>query len=141
MSAHHFKAACTVIIGSFVIAGCGGSDGPKRVPLQGIVTCADIEGHLRGTIALLPTAGTKGPAANGLVLNGLYRFDETTGPVAGEHRVIVDVQPPRAKMADRSQEDSLQWKFEFQINVPSEPPYVADFQLIRENKDESAEQL
>jgi hypothetical protein len=134
-----YKSVCSAVIGCLIIAGCGRNDGPARVPLQGMVTTTDIESQLRGTIALLPTGGTKGPAANGLIQNGIYQFDEATGPVAGEHRVIVDVQPPQGKLVEPTPDSALQWKFEFQIKVPATPPYVADFQLIRENKDESAD--
>ena len=104
-----------------------------------MVTSTDIRTHLKGTIALLPTGATKGPAANGLVVNGIYKFTEERGPVAGEHRVLIDVEPPRGKMVDAAEQAALQWKFEFQITVPSEPPFTADFQLIRETDDEPAE--
>ena len=127
------------IVWGLSLAGCGGNDGPIRVPLQGMVTSTDIRTHLKGTIALLPTGETRGPAANGLVVNGIYSFTEERGPVPGQHRVLIDVEPPRGKMVDAGEQAALQWKFEFQTTVPSEPPFTADFQLIRETTDESVE--
>lgn len=117
------------------LVGCG-SDGPVRLPLSGRVYSDNIEGKLNGTIAVLPVAGTKGPAANGLVQDGQYKFTDETGPVAGEHRVVIDVEPPRGKMDDATPDALLQWKFEFRVTVPAEPPHERDFVLSREQTDE-----
>lgn len=127
------------VVVSLALTGCGGNDGPVRMPLTGSVTSTDIKGELKGTIAVLPDGATKGPAANGLVIDGEYAFTSADGPVAGTHRVLIDVEPPRGKMDDVSQQSSLQWKFEFQITVPSEPPYTSDFILLRKKPDETKE--
>jgi len=48
----------------------------------------------RGSISLLPAAGNSGPAANGVIVDGAYRFTTETGPRAGPHRVLIDVESP-----------------------------------------------
>ncbi|MEZ6129253.1 MAG: hypothetical protein R3C59_11265 [Planctomycetaceae bacterium] len=113
------------------VCGCGGPEGPVRIPLAGLISAADIPGGLNGTISLLPHGETKGPAANGLIREGLFQFTSDDGPVAGTHRVLIDVEPPRGKLDSAAEQAALQWKFEFQITVPSEPPYETDFHLIR----------
>lgn len=123
-----------------LLVGCSGQDGPERVPLEGIVSAADIAGDLNGTISLMPGEETKGPAANGLIRNGLYEFTSEDGPVAGTHRVLIDVEPPRGKLDAAAEQAAQQWKFEFQITVPSEAPFEADFQLVRQSSQASSEQ-
>jgi len=121
------------------LGGCSGPDGPVRVPLEGIISAADIPGDLNGTISLLPDGGTKGPAANGLVRDGLYQFTAADGPVSGSHRVLIDVEPPRGKLDSAAEQAALQWKFEFQVTVPTEPPYESDFKLVREVRNASTD--
>jgi len=123
-----------------LLMGCSGPDGPERIPLEGIISGAEIAGDLNGTISLLPSAETKGPAANGLIRNGLYEFTSEDGPVAGNHRVLIDVEPPRGKLDTAAEQAALQWKFEFQITVPSEAPFEADFQLVRQSSQANSEQ-
>ncbi len=126
---------------TFVVAGmftgCGG-DGPNRIPLTGIVSAPEIVGALNGTISLLPDSGTKGPAANGLVRDGLYRFTTEDGPVPGTHRVLIDVEPERGKLDQAAEQAAAQWMFKFNITVPAEGPYEYDFELVRESEDVSA---
>ena len=121
-----------------LMSGCGDS-GPKRIPLTGVVFSKDVTGDLNGTIALLPSKGTKGPAANGLVKSGVFTFTEENGPVVGQHRVLVDVEPPRDKMDKAAEDAALQGKFEFESTVPAEPPFVLNFELVREKSDEQTE--
>ena len=128
---------CLVFCVSVFAAGCGGNDGPVRVPLEGSVTSTDIPGDLNGTISLQPASGTKGPAANGLVKSGHYQFTTADGPVVGTHRVLIDVEPPRGKMDRAAEQSALQWKFEMKVTVPSDPPYKFDFDLVRESVDAS----
>ncbi|MEO2018253.1 MAG: hypothetical protein ABGZ53_28205 [Fuerstiella sp.] len=81
-----------------VAVGCGDDEGPTRIPLSGMVLSADIPENLQGTVSLMPEGETKGLAANGIIQNGRYQFTTADGPVAGQHRVLVDVEPPRGKM-------------------------------------------
>lgn len=116
-----------------ILAGCGGSDGPLRIPLDGTVTSSDVAGELNGTIAILPAGATKGPAANGMIKAGQYVFTSENGPTPGVHRVLIDVEPPRGKM-DGGDATTLQWKFEFEITVATDPPFTQDFNLERNTK-------
>jgi hypothetical protein len=125
-----------LVVSALSGAGCGRSDGPDRKPLIGTVTSRDIAGDLQGTIALLPDEKTHGPAANGTIREGHYQFSDDDGPVAGLHRVLIDVEPPHGKM-DNPTTTSLQWKFEFEITVPSAAPFEIDFELVRKPSDES----
>lgn len=129
-----------LLCGLALHAGCSRQDGPVRIPLEGIVSAADIAGDLNGTISLLPAEDTKGPAANGLIRNGLYEFTSEDGPVAGTHRVLIDVEPPRGKLDSAAEQAALQWKFEYQITVPSVAPFEADFELVRQSSQANAEQ-
>ncbi len=70
-----------------LLGGCGGSS-VQRVPVSGRVTTADGK-PLNGSITLLPSAGTKGPAATVGVVDGKYQFDRNNGPTAGPHRVLI----------------------------------------------------
>ena len=126
-------SAATMFVPLF-FCGCG-TDGPNRIPLNGTVTTESISGGLNGTIALLPAAGTRGPAANGLIQDGTYSFSDEDGPVAGLHRVLIDVEPPRGKMDD-ADNAGLQWKFEFEETVPVSGPFELNFTLVRENSNE-----
>jgi len=74
-----------------VLWGCGPS-GDRR-PLRGRV---EIDGVAveQGSISLLPAEGNPGPAANGVIVDGAYRFTTETGPRAGPHRVLIDVESP-----------------------------------------------
>ncbi len=71
-----------------VLSGCGSST--DRRPLHGRV---EIDGVAveRGLISLLPAAGNSGPAANGVIVDGEYRFTTESGPYCGPHRVLIDV--------------------------------------------------
>ncbi|HIF00523.1 MAG TPA: hypothetical protein EYG03_28890 [Planctomycetes bacterium] len=119
-----------------VSVGCGDDEGSVRLPLSGMVLSADIPENLQGTVSLMPEGETKGPAANGIIQNGWYEFTTEDGPVAGQHRVLIDVEPPRGKMDTAAQQSRLEWKFEFHITIPSEPPYEYDFPLVRDSADE-----
>jgi len=131
------SALVSWIVWSIIVSvGCGDNDGPIRLPLSGMVLSADIPENLQGTVSLMPEGETKGPAANGIIQNGWYQFTTEDGPVAGQHRVLVDVEPPRGKMGETTQESKLEWKFEFHITVPPEPPYEYDFPLVRDKVDE-----
>lgn len=122
---------------TFCILGCSGDDGPRRIPVSGLVYTADIDGPLNGSVAFLPTGVTRGPAANGLIKVGKYSFSEVEGPVAGLHRVLIDVEPPRGKMEAASAQTNKKWKFEFEVNVPDQPPYELDFHLDRSVRETS----
>jgi hypothetical protein len=72
----------------FVNGGCRNADGPARIAVVGTVTSASGD-PVDGMISFLPEAGTKGPAATASLVDGMFQFDKTNGPVAGKYRVLV----------------------------------------------------
>lgn len=77
------------------IAGCGGEKGPKREAVSGKVTRETIPIDA-GSITFTPTGG--GPPAVGSIENGEYKFDASTGPVAGTHKVAIVHFPKREEV-------------------------------------------
>jgi len=69
------------------LSGCG-SSGPPRGSVQGKVTL-DGQPVEQGTITFLPTGGTTGPSAGGVITGGQYSIEEDKGPVAGKSRVEI----------------------------------------------------
>jgi len=63
-------------------------DGPARIAVFGTVTSEEGE-PVSGMISFLPQSGTEGPAATTSLIDGVYKFSTTNGPVAGEYRVLV----------------------------------------------------
>ena len=128
----NLKLRQTILLFLLIVSvGCGGNDGPPRIPLSGEIEADGFSGPINGSIAILPDGNTKGPAANGLVQDGEFEFTTDDGPVAGSHRVIIDIEPARGKMDD-PENASLQWKFEFSTDVPAEAPYRKNFKLTRD---------
>ncbi len=72
-----------------LFAGCGGSDGPIRVPITGTVTLDDSP-LLAGVIRFVPTGEVCGPAASTSIVGGEFRFTADDGPVIASHRVEIE---------------------------------------------------
>lgn len=89
------SAAVTLLMVTLcvLVAGCGGSDFPKRYGVEGCVRIdgADME---KGLISFIPLAPTKGPKVVGLVRDGKYVIDEAAGPSAGRFLVKIETVPP-----------------------------------------------
>lgn len=70
------------------LAGCGGTDGPPRVPVEGAVTFQGqpIE---KGSILFIPTNDTTGPSTGGTIESGRYELEHERGPVIGTLRVEI----------------------------------------------------
>jgi hypothetical protein len=123
------------------LAGCGSRGETARKPMQGKVEQGGRPVEA-GAISFLPAEGHAGPAANGAIAGGRYRFTTGDGPVAGPHRVLIDVDPAdvnagKAAVGAAKVEplpggpdtNPSRRKWEFQMTVPSESPYEKDFQL------------
>jgi len=77
----------------FAAAGCG-NDGPPRVDVKGAVL-VDGQPLKKGSIHFIPTDGTKGPEAGGVIKDGFYEITKKNGPVLGTMRVeIYDAVDP-----------------------------------------------
>ncbi len=70
------------------LAGCGGSSGPQRGAISGIVSF-DGEQVDQGSILFLPTGGTKGPSSGSVITDGRFSIPQAKGPVVGMYRVEV----------------------------------------------------
>ena len=71
-----------------LLPGCGKAGGLVRLPVRGTVLLSNGE-KLSGSVTFVPTEGRSGPAATTALVEGRYEFDQTNGPTAGRHRVIV----------------------------------------------------
>jgi len=74
-----------------MLTGCGQATLARKAVYG---TISGAEGR-SGLVSFIP-AGS-GPATRARVTDGKYRFDESNGPCAGQHRVVVRLQKPRPK--------------------------------------------
>ena len=72
-----------------VLSGCGGTDGPERVPVSGEVTL-DGRPLAAGLIRFIPSGDNQGPAAVAIVKDGAYELPKSDGPVLGLQRVEIE---------------------------------------------------
>ena len=77
-----------IIVLVAIMVGCGPS-GKNRFPVEGEVR---YQGEIAeaGTIAFYPD-GVSGPIVGGNIVDGHYSIDAKGGPVAGLHRVQIEV--------------------------------------------------
>ena len=107
--------------------GCG-ETGPRRVPIYGMVQQAGspVPG---GILSLLPAEGHHGPAVTAAIENGRYELDETNGPVAGPHKLVVVLEAGdkmgflREKSTPSRPSPGSAGRFEFHVEVPEEGPF------------------
>jgi len=134
------SASCRLICLAlmFVVLGCGGRQGPKRVAVHGTVTRAG-EPLQQGAIRLLPDEGHRGPAAFTAIEQGRFEFSREDGPVAGPHRLVISIEADnKARLiADQSGgpgakagggETKLE-KWEFRVEVPDQESFEHNVQL------------
>ena len=74
-------------------AGCGGSDGPSRIPISGTVT-VDGAPLPAGTVTLVPVDDTPGGKVAGAIADGQYAVPPSVGPVPGTYRVEIVAESP-----------------------------------------------
>lgn len=82
----------TVLVGTGLlnlVVGCGASSDLVRHPVAGAVLL-DGRPLEAGTIRLIPTPTTRGPAVVAQVEDGFYELARWQGPVAGEYRVEIE---------------------------------------------------
>ncbi|WP_437223241.1 hypothetical protein SH661x_003133 [Planctomicrobium sp. SH661] len=81
-----------VVAGALAFAGCGGGDqaGARRYEVEGTVTY-DGKAVPYGDISFEPDTakGSSGPAGVGVIQNGVYKLDKSSGPVAGPLKVRI----------------------------------------------------
>ncbi len=79
-----------------LMCGCGSEPSAPRVAVEGTVT---LDGKpLDGaTIRFVPKGTGQGAAT--LLVDGRFRFDEATGPTAGEHQIVFSPPTPELPQA------------------------------------------
>lgn len=96
--------ACAMALASLLSAGCGGGS-ETDVAVSGHVTAG--QRPLSGAVITFePMAGTSGPNASSLILNGDYEIKPTAGLHGGTYRVRVSMVPTeiRKTLADQVNE-------------------------------------
>jgi hypothetical protein len=123
-----------------LLLGCGWGGSPRK-PLHGQIT---LQGKPvgNGAINLFPVGSNGGPVAYAPIQNGAYQFSAETGPHAGAHRVVIDLNhltPAEALGAGGKKESKqlpapvavnpvkTQWELEF--SVPPEGNFHKQFDL------------
>jgi len=131
----HVLCGCLPVV--FLI-GCGSGDGLERRAIFGTVANADpraSELPVSGSISFRPAAGVAGPSANTGVDKGSFRFDDETGPVAGPHRVVIQLnfakpgltKDPLAQTPKSA--PGIQTRWEFDTVVPDDGSLELNFAL------------
>lgn len=117
--------AVALLMVPLAISGCGRS----RVAFSGEVLRAGQPVEL-GFVSFQPIGErTSGPAANVPVEFGKYEFTRENGPVAGPHRVTVNVAVPSDKMKTATQQPVEATRWEFHVEVKRNGKFDADFEL------------
>ncbi|MBI1310950.1 hypothetical protein GC176_06545 [bacterium] len=114
---------------TLALAGCGGSDGPRRVAVTGTVTRAGSPVEI-GSVGILPSGDHSGPAANGAVENGEFVFDSSNGPTPGPHRIVIRSLIPKdelMRLQAEGKEPKMSWVFP--LEIPDEDVFHHDFVL------------
>lgn len=130
-----------LVVALVFVTGCGEADGAPRLSLYGTVAHPGGD-KIDGSISFVPDQGRSGPSAVTSVVQGAYRFDKTTGPTAGPHRVIVTrtaskektlkptaAQKGQAKGAKNAASTGQSGPWTFTRDIPEKGPYQIDFQL------------
>lgn len=133
------RAACLLALlalASLVSAtGCSGGDRLDRIPVHGTVRLS-AGPATSGSISLLPEAGRKGPAATASIRAGHFEFTKQDGPVAGPHRVIVQLGLPdkATVLADQAKRPGssgrpAKTRWELRVDIPAGGPFQYDVTL------------
>jgi hypothetical protein len=75
------------------VAGCGSSDGLKKVVVRGQVSF-DGQPIKNGEIRFFPLENTPGPVSGAPIRDGLYIADTKGGVPVGKHRVEIEAYKP-----------------------------------------------
>ena len=119
-------ACCLLVLVS--ASGCRQSSGPNRLEVHGKVV-QDGKPLETGTISFLPAEGVTGPAASTLIEKGIYKFTKDDGPVAGAHKVLINVTPvQQSKLTGQPAKPAGKTEWTFAADV-GKGPLEQDFKL------------
>ena len=119
----------TLILALSVFSGCGGGDGAGRLPVGGRVVGPSQEA-ISGSLSFAPAPGRTGPGATASIVNGKYQFDQSDGPHAGTHEVIIRRRMEKPLASERqSPATAAKSEWTRTVEIPAKPPYQVDFQL------------
>ncbi|WP_337173175.1 hypothetical protein [Paludisphaera sp.] len=132
---------------SLPVSGCGSAsgDGLNRKAVSGRVT-VDGTPLAKGVIAFEPAEGSSGGVpAGGVVIDGAYSIDATSGPTPGKYKVSIRSAPTVASPAEKAapgapprrtkgEADSIPAKYntasELTAEVAASGATSADFALV-----------
>jgi hypothetical protein len=118
------------------LMGCG-EDGPQRVAVEGKVLRKGSP-LASGTVSFVPAKGTDGPAANGEIVEGVYRFTAKNGPLKGRHEVVITpvdqskeaiMSNPEAAARTAKAEQGTGGPWRFTVEVPDQTSFKHNFEL------------
>lgn len=134
-----------LLLALLFLAGCGGGDGVKRVPVSGYVS---IDGTplKAGAIRFVPAGDNRGPAAVATIEDGIYELPLENGPVSGKLRVEIDAinhlgfdiddEQAYARAVEKGQAvpqnpipESYNKRSRLQVDMPEEGKSDLDFRL------------
>lgn len=75
-------------VSCFMLAGCGGSSGPKTIPASGLVTYKGQPVE-RGTVTFSPADPKVTVATTASIVKGQYQTEKGLGLTAGDYKVVV----------------------------------------------------
>jgi len=114
----------------FFLAGCGGDRFENRVEVSGQVRQGNTP-LAAGSIVFIPESGSGGPGAEGKIVDGQYRIEQSVGPVPGPHRVVIAPQRAAVNLMPtgktRPPKGPGPWQFE--VEIPAGETFVKDFEL------------
>lgn len=113
------RSCLLLITVALLNSGCGSQTGPVRYRVHGTVD-HKARPLVNGTISFLPASGHKGPAANGVIQNGVYDIPADEGPTAGPHQVLINLVPDKININVRpkgSDGGPMRMKWEFSAEV------------------------
>jgi hypothetical protein len=120
---------CLVIATWF---GCG-KKGPHRAAVSGHVTL-DGQPISQGVIQFLPTQGTTGPEAGGVITDGQYDIPQQRGPVVGKARVELRASKKTGRKIQDPTGRPGTLTDEYKEMLP--PDFNTNSSLVREIKDD-----
>lgn len=125
-----YRIAVTMWCCLTICMGCGGPSGPQRVSVSGKIV-VDNKPLAGGSISFLPAEGHRGPAANGIVMNGRYQISATEGPTAGPHVATIHLIPGKnasgtSLSTSSGKPPKTQWEVKVQVDDKGSP---LDFSL------------